>query len=162
MRAGSDWCTLCYTDLRPVPATPVPPEPPEPLAPPVTAEVPPAGDAASDGAGALLPDVGAEHYAGAGDPSAAPAAPTATAATPPVRRGKHARRAPDADQAQAEADALAAQLLAQLAVEESGSPLGALTGLTESTGKKAALMVGGAVAVIVVLIALMALFGALV
>jgi hypothetical protein len=40
VRAGSDWCTLCYTDLRPAPPTPEPagsaPEPaesaPEPVA----------------------------------------------------------------------------------------------------------------------------------
>jgi hypothetical protein len=151
VRAGSDWCTLCYTDLRPVPATPVAPEPATPS--------PTAGSGTLEPTSALPTVLSAEHHAGAGDP---PPTPTAAVPTPPVRRGKHARRAPDADKAQAETDALAAQLLAQLAVEESGSPLGALTGLTESTGKKAALMIGGAGAVIVVLIALMALVGALV
>ncbi len=159
MRAGSDWCTLCYTDLRPVPATPVAPEPPAPrspdspsaASPAVAAEVPTSSGATTAPARALPTDLSAEHYAGAGEVPAA--------ATPRVRRGKHARTAPTPDQA--EADALAAQLLARLAVEESGSPLGALTSLTESSGKKVALMVGGAGAIIVVLIALMALLGLL-
>ncbi len=82
------------------------------------------------------------------------------ASAPAVRRGKHARRAPAADAA--EVDALAAQLMAQLAVEESGSPLGPLAVLTESSGRKAAVMIGGAGVMIAVLIALMAVVGALV
>ena len=39
VRAGADWCTLCYADLRPAPPPPPPPPPaPEPVA--VAAPVP--------------------------------------------------------------------------------------------------------------------------
>ena len=133
VRAGSDWCTLCYADLRPAPApAPAAPEPVAAAAPepePVPEQVP---------AGVDTPGV-----------DAAPVAP---------RRGKHAKHA--ARPSTAETEALAAQLLAQLAVEESGSPLGRYSGLMDTTGKKAALMVGGAVVVTLLVFAFMALVGA--
>jgi hypothetical protein len=84
-------------------------------------------------------------------------------------RGKHARRsAPDEVAAEATAapapaqvdiDALAAPLLAQLAASESGRPFGRLSGMTDTTGKKAILMIGGTVVAAVALFAVMALLG---
>jgi hypothetical protein len=52
--------------------------------------------------------------------------------------------------------------MAELAVAESGNPLGPLAALTESSGRKLAVMIGGALVLVVVLIGLMAVFGALV
>ena len=140
VRAGSDWCTLCYADLRPAPA---PAPAPEPVA--VALEEPTAEEPAS----------AAGHHALA--TSAAEVTPDATAAGEPARRGKHAKHAarPSAE----ETEALAAQLLAQLAVHESGSPLGRFSALTDTTGKKVGLMVGGTVAVVALLLAVMALLG---
>ena len=92
-----------------------------------------------------------------------PAEPAAAAATPvadspAASRGKHAKHStrPSAE----ETEALAAKLLAQLAAEESGSPLGRLSSLTDTTGKKAGLMIGGAAALTLLAFALMALVGA--
>jgi hypothetical protein len=135
VRAGSDWCTLCYADLRPAPA----PEPPAALEP-VTAAAP-------------EPELEAEPVPVATD---APAEEDAAPVAP--RRGKHAKHA--ARPSTAETEALAAQLLAQLAVEESGSPLGRYSSLMDTTGKKVALMVGGAVVVTLLVFAFMALVGA--
>lgn len=45
VRAGVDWCSLCYADLRPAPPPPPPPPPPpapEPVAVPVAAATAPA------------------------------------------------------------------------------------------------------------------------
>jgi hypothetical protein len=135
VRAGSDWCTLCYADLRPAPA----PESPAALEP-VTAAAP-------------EPELEAEPVPVAAD---APAEEDAAPVAP--RRGKHAKHA--ARPSTAETEALAAQLLAQLAVEESGSPLGRYSSLMDTTGKKVALMVGGAVVVTLLVFAFMALVGA--
>lgn len=136
VRAGSDWCTLCFADLRPTPAPgPVAATAPEPVA---AAESVPQPGPEQVPAGVDTPGVGA-----------APVAP---------RRGKHAKHA--ARPSTAETEALAAQLLAQLAVEESGSPLGRYSSLMDTTGKKVALMVGGAVAVTLLVFAFMALVGA--
>jgi hypothetical protein len=137
VRAGSDWCTLCYADLRPAPAPA--PEPPAALEP-VTAAAP-------------EPELEAEPVPVAAD---APAEEDAAPVAP--RRGKHAKHA--ARPSTAETEALAAQLLAQLAVEESGSPLGRYSSLMDTTGKKVALMVGGAVVVTLLVFAFMALVGA--
>lgn len=127
LRAGSDWCSLCYADLRPAPAQP----PPAPEAPP--------GEVVAAGAEAW------EETARPG--------------------GKHARRAPASDQKAAtsadDVEILARQLLAELAATEQKDPLGPLAGLVDSTPKKVALMVGGAVAAMCVLFILMAVLGAL-
>ena len=137
VRTGSDWCTLCYADLRPAPEPAAVAEPAAPEVP--TADVLPAVDLPS-GAAADLP---------AADP-----APEAA----PASRGKHAKHSsrPSVE----ETEALAAQLLAQLAVTESGSPLGRVSALTDSTGKKVGLMIGGAAALMLLIFALMAILGA--
>ena len=137
VRAGSDWCTLCYIDLRPepvrTPAATVPadlsPAAPSPVAAPA-AQI--EGPAAPD---ALLQGAAAGH------------------------RGKHARPAPATSPG--EAEELAAQLLAQLAVSESGVGLGKFTALVDTSGKKIGLMIGGTLAAIVLLFALMAIVGSL-
>ena len=140
IRSGSDWCTLCYADLRPAPApAPAPaadlePAPEPGPAPEPVADVP-----------ELAPVVDEDEDT---DAAVAPAAP----------RGKHAKHG--ARPTAAEAEALAAQLLAQLVVEESGSPLGRYAGLTDTTGKKIVLMVGGAAGLALLAFALMALVGA--
>ena len=122
VRAGSGWCTLCYTDLRPAP--------PEPAT--VAAAVSPL-----------------------------PATPDPVVAAPPAApssggRGTHARRAPDAH-----VDVIADQMLAQLAVAERRNPLGPVSGVVDTTGKKVLLMVGGTLVAILLLLALMAGIGAL-
>lgn len=132
VRAGSDWCTLCYADLRPAPA-------PQPVA-------------AAPVAAAEPEPVPERVPAGVDAPGVEDAAPVAP------RRGKHAKHA--ARPSTAETEALAAQLLAQLAVEESGTPLGRYSSLMDTTGKKVALMVGGAVVVTLLVFAFMALVGA--
>jgi hypothetical protein len=73
-------------------------------------------------------------------------------------RGKHAKPAA-APAAPDETEELAAQLLAELAVHESGSPLGRYSGLADTPGKKVALMIGGAVSVLAILLLLMAVLG---
>jgi hypothetical protein len=142
VRSGSDWCTLCYADLRPAPA-------PAPAAPaPV-----PAGEGSIASATNALPQTSAAGHHAVDTTTTTPAADSQAA-----RRGKHAKHSsrPSA----AETEALAAQLLAQLAAEESGSPLGRLSSLTDTTGKKAGLMIGGAAALTLLAFALMALIGA--
>lgn len=144
LRAGSDWCSLCYADLRPAPAEP----PPAPAAPPGEA-VPACADAPSPSA---LPT----------DPSAAQ---HGTGEEAPRPRGKHARRASASDQKAAtsadDVEILARQLLAELAATEQKDPLGPLAGLVDTTPKKVGLMVGGAVGAMCVLFILMAVLGAL-
>ncbi|HET9945189.1 MAG TPA: hypothetical protein VFR56_06020 [Actinomycetes bacterium] len=160
VRTGSDWCTLCYTDLRPADQR-------EPVAAPAAEPTEPT-------AGLPTPDlpVTATPTAVASTP-AAPAALTPSVAPEQQARGKHARK-PSPEEAAAEVapgtpvpgkpspeevDALAAPLLARLAVEESGRPLGRLTGIADTSGKKAALMIGGGLTATLLLIALMALLG---
>lgn len=131
VRAGSDWCTLCYSHLR----TP----------PPASVEVP------------------TEPVA---DLSAAPEQP----AEPRPRGGKHARLAPVEAAPEGatagptpdeQAEALAAQMLAELAVSEAKSPLGPLAATFDTPGKRVALMIGGGVTAICLLLLLMAVAGAL-
>ena len=140
VRSGSDWCTLCYADLRPAPA----PAAPAPVA---------AGEGSTVSATNALPQSSAARHHAVDTTTTTPAADS-----PAARRGKHAKHStrPGAE----ETEALAAQLLAQLAAEESGSPLGRLTTLTDTTGKKAGLMIGGAAALTLLAFALMALVGA--
>jgi hypothetical protein len=137
VRAGSEWCTLCYADLRPAPQDPqVPDEPAEDV---------PAGTSAIERV-ETLPAVLPTSATG-GEADAAPA----------PRRGKHAKHAATASTS--ETEAIAAQLLAQLAAEESSAPLGRLTGLTDSPGKKVGLIIGGSVTLILVFFTLMTIIG---
>jgi len=73
-------------------------------------------------------------------------------------RGKHAKPAATAA-APADTEVLAAQLLAQLAVHESGNPLGRYSSLADTPAKKVAVMIGGAVSVLAILLLLMAVLG---
>ncbi len=125
-RPGSDWCTLCYADLRARAAEPV-------------------------GPAGVAPTAQAE--AGAEPPPAAARG-----------RGKHARATPPAEAAPAPTDVeqLADQLLAELAAGEAGNPFGRAAGLVDSTGKRVAVMIGGAVAAMTVLFLVLAALGALV
>ena len=84
---------------------------------------------------------------------------------PAPRRGKHARATPvsgaDAVAAAAHVEAVADQLLAELAATETKNPLGPLAAVVDSPGKRVALMIGGAAAAIILLLVVMAGFGAL-
>jgi hypothetical protein len=144
VRAGSQWCTLCYADLRPKPdQAPGSPTGPTP------AETPPA----------------AALVAGQDGEPLAPVPPAA----PAPKRGKHAKQVADSPVfgqptqvvAEAEIEAIADQMLAQLAVERE-NPLGSLSGIVDSKGKQVALMVGGAVVAMCLLFLLMALAGSFV
>jgi hypothetical protein len=138
VRTGSDWCTLCYTDLRPADQRPAVPAA-EPVVPPALSDaLEPAPDAAT-------PDLPAT------------ATPTAVPATP-AARCKHAKPAATAA-APADTEVLAAQLLAQLAVHESGNPLGRYSSLADTPAKKVAVMIGGAASVLAILLLLMAVLG---
>ena len=141
VRAGSQWCTLCYADLRP---------PPDPQHPAVVAAAElgvPTGLAPADQAPAAL---------ALADLALAGAAPQ------PVSRGRHARREPVPDEAQAEGlerldvDAMLAQLAAQ-----SPQPMGGLLSRLDSTGARVGLMIGGVVAFTVGIFLLLALVGSL-
>ena len=136
VRTGSDWCTLCYADLRPAPpvAEPVAALQPEPLTAPV-------------------------------EPVSLPVAATGEAVdvvpAAPVGRGKHAKKAPDTtDRPPAEVEALANRMLAELAVSESKNPLGPLAPHVDTPGKRVGVMVGGVVGVICLLVIIMAILGA--
>jgi hypothetical protein len=146
VRAGSEWCTLCYADLRPKPDP----------APAVSDE--PAADVVAD-APAQVGNVEAP-VADVPDP------------VPPRPRGKHAKHAKQAAEdpvfgqpaqmvADAEIDAIADQMLAQLAGERA-NPIGSLSGYVDTKGKQVALMVGGAVVAMCLLFLLMALAGSFV
>lgn len=132
--AGADWCSLCYADLRPA-VTPEPEQQPEPVA----AEPEPV------------------------QLEAEPALAELVTAGPP--RGKHAKRAESGEPGDLGADGAATvdpdALLAQLAAAESGNPLGSYSRFVDTPAKKVGLMVGGAVAAMVLLFALMAIAGAL-
>jgi hypothetical protein len=141
--AGSDWCSLCYADLRPAPEPEPEPEQ-EQEQEPVAAAEPAAEARVADGADA-------------------PAV-----AAPKPGRGKHSRVAPSPEPEAAapldrtEAEILADQLIAELAITEGGNRLGTLANSLDSTGKRLAVILGGAAAGIVVLILLMWGIGALV
>ena len=143
VRAGSEWCTLCYADLRPKP-DPTPAVSHEP-APEAVADAPAEVENVETHA-ADVPELDA-----------------------PRVRGKHAKRAADAAEepvfgqptkavADAEIDAIADRMLAELATQRE-NPLGSLSGWVDTKGKQAAVMVGGAVAAMCVIFVLMALAG---
>jgi hypothetical protein len=137
VRTGSDWCTLCYADLRPAPPVrePVAALEPEPL----TAPVEPVDLSVAETVEAV--DV-------------VPAAP--------VGRGKHAKRTSTAAVGvPAEVETLANQMLAQLAVSESKNPLGPLASHLDTPGKRVGAMIGGAVVGICLLFIVMTILGAL-
>jgi hypothetical protein len=146
VRAGSEWCTLCYADLRPKP-DPTPAASREP-APDAVADAP----AETDDAEPPVADV-----------------PEPVAAKPRGKHAKHAAQAPEEpvfgqptqEVADAEIEAIADQMLAQLAGERA-NPLGPLSGWVDTKGKQVALMVGGGVAAMCLLFILMALAGSFV
>lgn len=141
VRTGSDWCTLCYADLRPAPpvAEPVAAVDAEPLAAPVEPVDLPRAEVVE------------------------PAEAVAAAPAAPVGRGKHAKKAQsDAVAAPpAEVEALANQLLAELAVSETKNPLGPLASHLDTPAKRVGVMVGGTVAGICLLFIVMTILGAI-
>jgi hypothetical protein len=144
LRAGTEWCSLCYADLRT----------PEESAMPAPAIL---------DAGPAQPL--AQRAPVQPDPVAPPAAASATV-QPPPSGGKHAKHAkkPEFGAVTAPTDdveRLADQLLAELAATEGGSPFGAASGLVDSTGKRIALVVGVGLGIMVLLILVMAVVGAL-
>jgi hypothetical protein len=143
VRAGSEWCTLCYADLRPKP-DPTPADSHE-VAPEAVADT----SAEVENVGTPVADV-----------------PELAAPKP---RGKHAKQATGAAEARvfaqptqavadAEIDAIADRMLAELATQRE-NPLGPLSGWVDTKGKQAAVMVGGAIAAMCVIFVLMALAG---
>jgi hypothetical protein len=135
VRTGSDWCTLCYADLRPAPpvAEPVAALEPEPL----TAPVEPVD----------LP------VAETGEAVDVPAAP--------VGRGKHAKRTSTAALgAPPEVEALADQMLAELAATRSGDRLSSMVSALDQPGKKIGFIIGGTVGATCVLFIVLTILGA--
>lgn len=141
LRAGTEWCSLCYADLRPR-------EEPALRSP---ADLDVATVEPIDQAEVAEPD------------SVAVAASVGVRPTP--SGGKHARR-PTSTALGAvtaptdEVERLAVQLLAELAATEGGSPLGVASGLVDSPGKRVALVVGAGLAILLLLIVVMAVAGA--
>lgn len=133
LRAGSDWCSLCYADLRPAPAEPV------------------AARADAPSPSALATDPSAAQH-GTGEEAPRPRGKHARRAS-----ASDQKAATSAD----DVEILARQLLAELAATEQKDPLGPLAGLVDTTPKKVGLMVGGAVGAMCVLFILMAVLGAL-
>ena len=131
-RVGAQWCTLCYTDLRPAPVrveTPVPEPDPEPAREPELVSVP-----------------------------AAPAARGKHARRSPSPDDIVPAQPGPAEVASA-ADAMLAQLAAESSAPLAG--LGGLFSRLESGGARAALLVAGILLVGTVLFGLMALIGSL-
>jgi hypothetical protein len=136
VRTGSDWCTLCYADLRPAPpvAEPVAAVEPEPL----TASVVPVD----------LP------VAETGE--AVDVVPVA-----PVGRGKHAKRTSTAARgAPPEVEALADQMLAELAASRSGDRLSSMVSALDEPGKKIGFIIGGVIGATCLLFIVMTILGA--
>jgi hypothetical protein len=143
VRAGGEWCTLCYADLRPRPdPTPAVSDEPAPEA---------VADAPAEVENAAAPAAGVPEL------------------TAPKPRGKHAKHTkqgaeapvfgqPTQVVADAEIDAIADRMLAELATQRD-NPLGPLSGWVDTKGKQVAVMVGGGVAAMCVLFLLMALAG---
>jgi hypothetical protein len=144
VRAGDQWCTLCYADLRAAAASP-PAEPPQ------------------DGVGPPGSDDPVPHAA---DPAADAVEPDAPVAAVPG--GRHARRAaqPPGPAGTASGGRTAVEevdpdvLLVQLAAD-SGFALHGLAGHLDSPGAKVAVMAGGIVAVTLVMFLLMLVVGSL-
>ncbi len=141
LRAGTEWCSLCYADLR---------RPREELAAPSAA-----GD---------LPLPRPVDQAAPAHPDPVPPVSSSLVAQPTRSGGKHAKKAefgavtaPPDD----EVERLADQLLAELAATEGGSPLGAASGLVDTTGKRIALVAGAGLGLLLLLVVLMAVVGAL-
>ena len=131
VRAGSDWCTLCYSDLRPAPVLPEPvARDPEPVAT--------AAEAATAEPNAPVASAGGKHSRHR--PDATSTSPDAPA--PP-------------------ADAEIAAMLAQLAAEQSGVDLGRFSSRLTSPGAKFAFIIGGSILATVVVYLVMTLVGVL-
>ena len=134
VRTGSDWCTLCYADLRPAVAEPVAalePEPPSTPVEPVDLPV-------------------AETF------EAVDLAPAA-----PVGRGKHAKRATTAALGAApEVEALADQMLAELAATRSNDRLSSMVSALDEPGKKIGFIIGGVIGATCVLFIVLTILGA--
>ena len=134
VRTGSDWCTLCYADLRPAVAELVAalePEPPSTPVEPVDLPV-------------------AETVEAVG---LAPAAP--------VGRGKHAKRASTAALgAPPEVEALADQMLAELAATRSNDRLSSMVSALDEPGKKIGFIIGGVMGATCVLFIVLTILGA--
>ena len=131
MRAGAQWCTLCYTDLRPAPVRPEPVERGRVETESVEPELATVPGSAGTGKHARRSPANADEVDG----------PT------PVTQPSDPALGIDA-------------MLALLAAETS-DPLAGLTGRFESTGSRIALMAGGVVVVSAVLFVLMLLIGSL-
>lgn len=138
MRPGAQWCTLCHTDLRPA-AEPVPVPEPElvTLSEPLPLSRP-----------VSVPEL------------------VSVPGSPPVGRGKHARRDPSYDETTAVTEqpreqALGTDAMLALLAAESAKPLGALASRLDSSGAKIGVMAGGVVLVAAVLFVLMAVIGSL-
>jgi hypothetical protein len=136
VRTGSDWCTLCYADLRPAPpvAEPVAALEPEPLSTPV-------------------------------EPVDLPVAETVEAVdlapAAPLGRGKHAKRASTAALgAPPEVEALADQMLAELAVTRSNDRLSSMVSALDEPGKKIGFIIGGVIGATCVLFIVLTTLGA--
>jgi len=131
VRAGSEWCTLCYGDLRPAPAAPEASETSETFGaaetPAPEVEVP-----------AVAPARRGKHARSAA-PAGAPSGP-----------------APGTSVDDGEIDRMLARLAA-----ESAQPLGRLAGRFDSPASKIGLMVGGTVVAGLLILLLMALVGVL-
>ena len=136
VRTGSDWCTLCYADLRPAPPVVAAAEAPEPAAEPAPVEP------------VELPE--AEIL------QAIEVAPVA-----PAGRGKHAKRTSTADVgAKPEVEALADQMLAELAATRSDDRLSSMVSALDEPGKKIGFIIGGAIGATCLLFIVMTILGA--
>lgn len=91
---------------------------------------------------------------------AAPTQPEAAKGSPSTGSGRHARPE-NREIDDAELARMAEQMLAELAVSESGARVGGWSRLVDTTGKKAVVMLGGALLASIVLVGLLALVGAL-
>lgn len=121
VKAGADWCTLCYADLRPAPA----PESEPALA--------------SGGSAPAL------HADQPGSPLAAGPAGGPGGAEPTEEQRR-------------EIEDVANRMLAQLAAESS-VPLASVSGHFQSNGAKVALIFGGTIVLVGVILGLMTLIG---
>ena len=119
VRTGTDWCTLCFANLRPAPAV---------SAAPVTPQ----------------PEPVAESATGCADEPARESVFGELAAAP-LRRGKHSRsQTSDTAAIAVNVDALAEQMLAELAASYSGNVLGPAAFLVNTRAKRAGVTIGGA------------------
>jgi hypothetical protein len=136
VRTGSDWCTLCYADLRPAPPVAEPVTAPEPE--PLSTQVEPVDLPVAETVEAV---------------DLAPAAP--------VGRGKHAKRASTAALgAPPEVEALADQMLAELAATRSGDRLSSMVSALDEPGKKIGFIIGGVIGATCLLFIVMTILGA--